>query len=69
MTDMRTSIMRGGQVVTPSEVVQADILIEGERIVGVVAPGSGAVAGCARDRRGRLLRVSRRGRSAYPYPA
>ncbi len=33
-------IVRGGQVVTPSEVIAADVLIEGERIAGVVAPGS-----------------------------
>lgn len=33
-------IMRGGQVVTPSEVIAADVLIEGERIAGLVAPGS-----------------------------
>jgi dihydropyrimidinase len=33
-------IIRGGQVVTPSEVIAADVLIEGERIAGLVAPGS-----------------------------
>jgi dihydropyrimidinase len=33
-------IVRGGQVVTPSEVVEADILIEGEQIVGIVASGT-----------------------------
>jgi dihydropyrimidinase len=33
-------IVRSGQVVTPSEVIAADVLIEGERIAGVVAPGS-----------------------------
>jgi adenine deaminase len=33
-------IVRGGRVVTPSEVIAADVLIEGERIAGLVAPGS-----------------------------
>jgi len=33
-------IVRGGEVVTPSAVVQADVLIEGERIAGLVAPGA-----------------------------
>ncbi|MBI5957503.1 MAG: dihydropyrimidinase, partial [Chloroflexi bacterium] len=33
-------IIQGGQVVTPSEVVQADLLIEDEKIVGLVAPGA-----------------------------
>ncbi|MCD4685172.1 MAG: dihydropyrimidinase [Anaerolineae bacterium] len=32
-------IVRGGRVVTPSEVVAADVLIDGERIVGLVAHG------------------------------
>ncbi len=32
-------VVRGGQVVTPSEVVAADLLIENERIVGIVASG------------------------------
>ncbi len=34
------AVVRGGQVVTPSEVIAADVLIEGERIAGLVAPGT-----------------------------
>jgi dihydropyrimidinase len=33
-------VVRGGQVVTPSEVIAADVLIEGERIAGLVTPGA-----------------------------
>ncbi len=32
-------IVRGGEVVTPAAVVQADVLVEGGRIAGLVAPG------------------------------
>ncbi len=38
-------IVRGGQVVMPSEVIAADVLIEGERIAGLLAPGSEVWAG------------------------
>lgn len=34
------SIIRGGEVVTPAEVVGADVLVEGEKIAGIVAPGA-----------------------------
>ncbi|NLX09692.1 MAG: dihydropyrimidinase [Chloroflexi bacterium] len=33
-------IVRGGQVVTPSDVLEADILIDGERIAGIFVPGT-----------------------------
>lgn len=32
-------VVRGGQVVIPADVVQADVLIEGEQITGIVASG------------------------------
>jgi len=38
-------IVRGGMVVTPAEVVAADVLIEGARIVGLVARGADVWAG------------------------
>lgn len=38
-------IVRGGMVVTPAEVVAADVLIEGERIAGLAAHGAEAWAG------------------------
>jgi len=38
MTDYK--VIRGGDVVTPSEVVAGDVLVAGERIVGIVAPGA-----------------------------
>jgi len=37
---MERKIVRGGMVVTPSAVVTADVLIEGERIAGLVADGT-----------------------------
>lgn len=43
MSDNETRlVVRGGQVVTPSDVVDADVLIAGERIAGLAAPGDGA---------------------------
>lgn len=33
-------IVQGGRVVTPVDMIEADILIEGERIAGIVAPGA-----------------------------
>lgn len=38
-------IVRGGQVVTPTEVVRADLLIENERIIGLIAPGTDVWSG------------------------
>lgn len=35
-------VVRGGRVVLPDAVMMADVLIEGERIVGLVAPGAEA---------------------------
>ena len=37
---MSTLAIRGGTVVTAAEEVRADVLVDGERVVGVVAPGS-----------------------------
>jgi dihydropyrimidinase len=37
---MERKIVRGGMVVTPSAMVAADVLIEGERIAGLVADGT-----------------------------
>ena len=37
---MSTLAIRGGTVVTAAEEVLADVLVDGERVVGVVAPGS-----------------------------
>ncbi len=34
-------VVRGGQVVTPSDVLYADVLIDGERIIGLAAAGDG----------------------------
>jgi allantoinase len=36
---MTRTVIRGGQVVTPEAVVEATIVIEGERIAGIVQPG------------------------------
>ncbi|MBN1201005.1 MAG: dihydropyrimidinase [Anaerolineae bacterium] len=33
-------IVQGGRVVTPVDVIEADVLIDGEQIAGIVAPGS-----------------------------
>lgn len=37
---MSRLLIKNGQVVTPSDVIQADVLIEDEKIVGVVSPNS-----------------------------
>ena len=35
---MRRTLIQGGQVVLPGRVAQATIVIEGERIAGIVEP-------------------------------
>ncbi|MBN1966860.1 MAG: dihydropyrimidinase [Anaerolineae bacterium] len=40
VSETRRTAVVGGQVVTGHDVVQADVLIEGERIAGIVAPGT-----------------------------
>jgi len=38
-------VIRGGRVVTPADVVDADILVEGERIAGLTTPGADSWSG------------------------
>jgi dihydropyrimidinase len=38
-------VIRGGRVVTPADVVEADILVEGERIAGLTTPGADVWSG------------------------
>lgn len=40
MSEQKTVLITGGQVVTGGDVVQADVLIQGEKIAGVFAPGA-----------------------------
>ncbi|MBN2470958.1 MAG: amidohydrolase family protein, partial [Anaerolineae bacterium] len=45
MTADNRVLIRGGQVVTGGEVITADVLVEGEQIVGIVSPGTAPTAG------------------------
>jgi dihydropyrimidinase len=48
-------IVRGGQVVTPTDVLEADVLIQGEQIAGIVAPGEDWPGGRVIDAGGCLV--------------
>jgi dihydropyrimidinase len=52
MVDLRIA---GGRVVTPESVSNADVLVEGERIAGVVSPGTGPEAEEVVDASGMLV--------------
>ncbi|MBT5849342.1 MAG: amidohydrolase family protein, partial [Acidimicrobiaceae bacterium] len=51
MSSAEVVVIRGGQVVSTSGATAADVIVEGERIAAVVAPGSVAALAAARDAR------------------
>ena len=44
MADAQRILIRGGQVVTGNDVLVADVLIEGEQILGILTPESDSTA-------------------------
>ncbi len=69
---MTTTLISGGTVISAVGRREADVLIDGESIAAILAPGQASalgIVGDAVDRRDRQVRRARRRRRAHPHVA